>query len=224
MGYPALKTWNYFMADSDGDTLLHIAIILCRSNIALLLIACAPTRGWLSQQNTSFQSPLHLAVLTDQPEMVYALFCAGADLLVQDANGNTPLHVAVRDGQIQMTGLILQGPHSIRNCRIRNYEGLTCVHLAANGRHVALVQLLVVRGADVNACEGKTGRTALHNACVSGDVAMVRALIRVKTCNLNARAYDGLTPFDLARAWGHEEVCTVLAAQGAMTAEDDSDF
>ncbi|XP_052792438.1 NF-kappa-B inhibitor cactus-like [Mya arenaria] len=223
---------DIYAQDDDGDTRLHVAVLDQDADLISLLIRSSPHLSWISQQNFLFQSPLHLAVITSHIGAARMLVCAGASWTVHDVNGNTPLHIACRDGHLEMAKTLLQ-PVNIKetmvhfqNKRIpqelsvRNYDGLTCAHLAANRGHVALVQLLVIRGAEVNVGEGKTGRTCLHNACIIGDVAMVRALLQIKTCDINARAYDGRTPFDLARARGHEDVCMLLAAQGAILKED----
>lgn len=102
---------------------------------------------------------------------------------------------------------------------IRNFEGETCVEIAFKNKDIELFDLLLDNGANVDQRCLKTGRTLLYKACLTGDIDIVKYLIR-KTCNINMRAYDGSTPFDAARASGHWQIAAILAERGA---ESDSD-
>ncbi|XP_053398887.1 NF-kappa-B inhibitor epsilon-like [Mercenaria mercenaria] len=225
-----------YTRDRDGDTLLHIAVILMASKCIKLFISKAPICKWLSLKNMLFQTPLHLAAITNQPEVTKELVAAGAEVELRDREGNTALHIACREGFQRIVECLLEpvqatrcNDNSPRNQKIpqdfsiRNYEGVTVLHLAAANRHYGIIDVLINKEIDVNMKEGKTGRTVLHNACLSGDITLVKVLLQQRFCNLNARAYDGSTPFDLARARGHDMVCMTLAAAGARYGDDDSD-
>lgn len=220
-----------YSQDSDGDTLLHTAIILDETYSSLSFILKAPTHEWLSFKNHLFQSPLHLAAMVNQPEVVRKLVVAGAEVTSQDKDGNTALHIACRNGNLSVITSLIQPVQqnetsqikyktSYRNIpqdlSIRNYDGLSCLHLAAMKGHLDIVDLLINNNPDIiNITDAKSGRTVLHNACAAGETDLVRLLLRNKNCDINARAFDDYTPFDLARARGHELICTALAAAGA---------
>ena len=248
-----------FRPDADGDTILHLAIILGKQHFALLLIECAPSVRWLSLQNRRFQSPLHLAVLTEQLVIVGGLLRAGADVTSRDRNGDTIMHVACRRGDVDMVSTILN--HCPRRCvdtdaecddvhsalcslslaeaceslpkrpketymytdrvsvfNIPNFEGFTCLHVAVHNDRSEVIELLINAGANVDVREGKTGRTSLHVACLNNNVQLVRLLLC--HADVNARAYDGLTPFDLARSRDNDDVISVLSAHGARVGTD----
>jgi ankyrin repeat protein len=57
------------------------------------------------------------------------------------------------------------------------HGGWTGLHAAAQGGHAAVVDLLLARGADVNAREAGDNTTALHWAAARADLAIVRALL-----------------------------------------------
>lgn len=71
------------------------------------------------------QTALHLAVVTNQPQLLDRLLKAGADPLLVDNSGNTPLHIACKRGSLACFGVITQ------NCQRRltsvlsayNYSG-----------------------------------------------------------------------------------------------------
>ena len=229
---------DIYTQDRDGDTLLHIAIILPKTVYIKLFISKAPVPRWLSFSNLLYQTPLHLAAITNQPEVVKQLLVAGAEVDLRDREGNTALHIACREGYHKVVQCLLQ-PLSLnkknrniksvpltkipQNFSIRNYDGVTVLHLAEAYQRYDVIHDLIDVGIDVNMKEGKAGRTILHNACLSGDVTLVKLLLKHKTCNINARAYDGSTPFDLARARCHETICLALAAAGARYGDDDTD-
>jgi len=61
--------------------------------------------------------------------------------------------------------------------------GFTAVHLAVRGGHLSCVKLLVSLGrADVNDGDGQTGRTALHHAVLTDNLAIAGYLLLEVTC------------------------------------------
>ena len=53
------------------------------------------------------QTPLHLAVLTDQPGAIILLIRAGANPTLPDRNGRTPAHLAVKYGKNECLAALL---------------------------------------------------------------------------------------------------------------------
>ncbi|KAH3858143.1 hypothetical protein DPMN_100763 [Dreissena polymorpha] len=218
-----LTNKSVFEQNNDGDGILHVAIIQQDVDLAWYLISHCLLSDSLNMPNYLFQTPLHLAVITNQSIIVRGLVCACADLKPRDRNGDTPLHIACKYGYLDCVKELLSPhslPHGCQDLSIRNYEGLTSLHIAAINNHMTIVKMLLESGCDVNVTDGKTGRTVLHNASLCGNVSLVRLLLGVKDCNINAQAYDSRTPFDLAYSRGGEEVITTLAANGARFGTD----
>lgn len=107
------------------------------------------------------------------------------------------------------------------------FTGLTCLHLAAMGGYINIMQLLLNGRANVNATEGKSGRTVLHFAADWGNTAMVKFLLSQRSIDPNVRTYAGLSPMLLAVGRRNSEVVSELLNSGALyetySISDDSD-
>ena len=77
-----------------------MAIIQIEKDVALKMIELCPDASCLAIQNDLGQTPLHLAVLTKQADIVRNLVIMGAPLEQRDRHGNTPLHLACREGDM----------------------------------------------------------------------------------------------------------------------------
>ena len=69
------------------------------------------------------QTPLHLAVITQQANMVDALVREGADPSALDRNGQTALHLCCEYDQRDCLSVVLSHPSSSTCLELRNYEG-----------------------------------------------------------------------------------------------------
>jgi len=103
-------------------------------------------------------------------------------------------------------------------------EGFTALHLAVRGGHLSCVKLLKSLGhADVNEGDGQAGRTALHHAVLTDNLAVVGYLLLEVTCTdytmcnawaPHARARGAVPPWSVeiftGKGWGGRERCFPL--------------
>ena len=180
------------------------------------LIRLSPNTELISIQNNQGYSPLHIAVLKNQPLFVRRLVVAGARLDLRDGEGNSALHLTARRGYVECAEALLKpvavhevghGQRVPHNQHIdildqRNTNGEHCVHLATMGGHITFLQFLSWNNADMNALEGRAGRSALHIAVGSKRLDLVQCLLEPKPrgCGTNPDILDwyGRTPHQLS--------------------------
>jgi uncharacterized protein len=80
---------------------------------------------------------------------------------------------------------------------------------AAIGGNQALVEMLIARGADVNAGAGYEKNTALHGAAGFGFPDLVRYLLN-QGADFTAKDHEGRTPLDVAEQTGHQDIAALL--------------
>jgi len=231
--------------DQDGDSQLHLAIASGYEKAVFALIRLAPHPGYLNLQNNELYAPLHIAVLTNQPSLVRRLVVAGAGTCIRDQEGNTPLHLASKRGHLQCAEALLRpisaeeseggaGSLSLEQNNLhvilnqKNFNGEHCLHLATYGEHYDFIRFLCWSGADMNATEGRSGKTALHYAVNKRQEPLVQLLATPRSAGgceveMNMRDWAGRTPLQCARINGDEVIIALLASLGADTSMESDD-
>jgi ankyrin only family protein len=239
-----------YAADKDGDCQLHLAIASGFTEVVFALIRMAPHPDVLDIQNNELYAPLHIAVLMNQPNMVRRLIVAGATNDIRDLEGNTPLHLASKRGYLECAEALLRsvsveelkdacvhGSTSHQNLHqildTKNYHGEHSIHLATFGQHYNFIRFLCWSGVDMNAVEGRSGKTSLHYGVNKRDLNLVALLATKKSLggcevHLNPRDWCGRTPLHCAVINGDSDITALLNAQPGCEAttyqESDEDF
>lgn len=73
--------------------------------------------------NNMRQTPLHLAVITRQPQMVQLLVGAGASVNFPDRKGNTALHLAAARRDVRILQLLAQATNPLPDYNAKNFFG-----------------------------------------------------------------------------------------------------
>lgn len=95
-------------------------------------------------------SPLHIAVMTEQPDLVKKLLSLGADINAMNSSHasryrqQTAIFVAAEEGRYEMVKLLLdQGADP----NVQEYNQRTPLHIAIKRKHYAIAIMLALRGA-----------------------------------------------------------------------------
>uniref|UniRef100_A0A8C5D7N5 B-cell lymphoma 3 protein-like n=1 Tax=Gouania willdenowi TaxID=441366 RepID=A0A8C5D7N5_GOUWI len=192
---------------------LHIAVVQGEFSIIHRLIhLLMKARRSLDIYNNLRQTPLHLAVITNQRDMVEALLRGGADPSALDRNGHTCLHLCSEYDHIECLSVLLRS--SFTPLEITNYEGRTALHVAVLQRHVHVVQMLLKAGANINATDIKSGQSPLMLAVETNNTPMVHFLLQ-SGCEVNSRSYGGNTALHGACGRGQVDTVHLLLKNGA---------
>ncbi|XP_066985475.1 NF-kappa-B inhibitor cactus-like isoform X2 [Macrobrachium rosenbergii] len=228
---------------------LHVAVMRGFIEVVYHITRLLPHQAFLDLPNHTGRTALHLAVSTGDSGVARHLVVCGASPVARDRRGNTPLHSASAQGDLRMVTQLTRPVTvaEVMNARLSyapahtagllaadltNYDGQTCIHIAAQEGHKEILQHLTWYGADINAREGKSGRTALHYAVEARDQALVAFLAESCRASLTLETYAGLTPYQLALANGATGIANLLLSMGApgdalptyLTADDDLDY
>ncbi|XP_061144161.1 B-cell lymphoma 3 protein [Syngnathus typhle] len=201
--------------DEDGDTALHIAVVQGKLDLVRQLVRLLQCAGRsLDIYNNLRQTPLHLAVITRQSDVVEALLRAGSDPSSLDRNGQTVLHLCCEYHHPLCLSMVLSLPSSVACLEMKNFQGLSPLHVAVLHGHRDLAAMLLVAGADVNTVDIKSGQSPLILAVESNNAEMVRFLIE-SGCDVNRPSYSSNTALHSACARGQADVVRVLLKSGA---------
>jgi ankyrin repeat protein len=115
---------------------------------------------------------------------------SGADIDAQDEDGETSLHKAAENGDIDMVRLLISKKARVN---VKNNAGKSALDLACAENESKVIEHLLKNGA---ICEPDAfGRTELHEAIEGGcDAAIIESFVS-KGVNINAKDNDGFSKF-----------------------------
>jgi hypothetical protein len=161
-------------------------------------------------------TPLDLAAMSNNTEVVSLLLSKGADVNSRDEYGRTPQHFAAGaqfigcgEGGWETISLLLSKGADVNEM---DKDGRTPLHFAAIRGELKSASFLLSKGADVNAIDNK-GRTPLHEAICS--IKIVEILVE-SGADVNAILDNGWTPLHWAEVNLRTEVAEFLRKHGGV--------
>jgi len=161
------------------------------------------------------RTPLHFAVLLDDPDVAAQLLDANAQIDACNRDGFSPLGVACAAGNWRMAKFLLD-----RRAKPEPTGGQPVLLAAVAGEDDPTGLMLLQKfKANVNA-RGRLGRSPLMNACLAGNRQIVEALLAAGAA-INAHDEHGVTPLlEAARAGATELLPRLAEAHADPTACD----
>ncbi|XP_039975538.1 LOW QUALITY PROTEIN: nuclear factor NF-kappa-B p105 subunit-like [Xiphias gladius] len=196
------STWRFSTASEALKSLTQV-------------VSALPGEEVLNMRNHLYQTPLHLAVITQQKEAVEALLLAGADATLTDRHGNTALHLASQQEGGGMVQFLLQHRELRGLLDHANTAGLCAIHLAVLSNQLSALRELLEGGANVEAQERSCGRTALHLATEADNVSLAGCLLLEGNAKVDCCTFNGSTPLHIAAGRGSVKLTALLMAAGA---------
>ncbi|XP_055379545.1 ankyrin-1-like [Condylostylus longicornis] len=154
--------------DKPGESALLVAVKDGRLDVTKMLLEAG------IPPNNSNENPLSLAIKYDHKSIVKTLLAYGADIKMEDSNGETPLFEACRQGAFNYVFKFRQNG---ANLNLQNKNGETPLYLAAFHGHFKIVKLLLDKHVDVNK-KTWTGENALHVAAFRGYYDIAKILLK----------------------------------------------
>jgi uncharacterized protein len=171
--------------------------------IVYLIVAMA-----FSVCNAGAYEDFFLAVKRDDGDTVRALLQRGFDPNSRDPDGQTALHLALRDQSPRTAAALWASPGLDVNAA--NASGETPLMMAALRGDIEWARRLVERGAKVQ----KDGWSPLHYAATGPEPKVVTLLLD-RGAAIDSRSPNRTTPLMMAARYGAEASVDALLARGA---------
>ncbi|XP_036389595.1 E3 ubiquitin-protein ligase MIB2 [Megalops cyprinoides] len=153
----------------DGFSALHLAALNNHRDVAEILIK--EGRCDVNIRNNRNQTPLQLAVTQGHAELVQLLVSEGADVNVEDEDGDTAMHVALSRQQLAATMAATEGEGSSLYTRLNGSGLLGNAELNVGA---AIACFLAQEGADINYANHK-GKSPLDLVTDSAVMQLIKS-------------------------------------------------
>jgi len=201
---------SLFLAQSAQAEVSDIHAAAAAGDLAGLQ-AKAGRLSHLEAKDPRGRTPLHLAVLENEAEVVAWLAERGVALDAQDQFELAPLHYAAKAGRMALAEILLEAG---ADPNARSRRGQAPLHFACGRGQLPLVERLLAAGAKADPTD-EDGTSPLHWAAAAGQGAVIRALTEAGA-DPDLRSRAGTTPPHLAAAGKHADALVALAEADAQ--------
>ena len=176
------------VTNKQGETPLQIALRLTNFNLFILILERGCHETYVNRDK----------MLTD------------ASSLVQQATGDSLLHMACEYGSTTIVQLLLTDPQCEPN--VTNNQGETPLHVALGIKDTRVIELLLADPRCDPNVANKQGETPLHVALGIKDTQVIELLLADPRCDPNVTNNQGETPLHVALGIKDTQVIELLLA------------
>ncbi|XP_073186112.1 uncharacterized protein [Lepidochelys kempii] len=198
----------------ENYTALHIAAQHCKPLVVQTLLgfgARVQLKGGKAQE-----TPLHIAACIHEGEKVAEMLLkSGADVNVEQENGETAMHIAARHGNLRMIKALIEEGGELTS---QSKAGECPLHIAVQHSHLPVVEEILnylateKSHAEASACvnqENKNDWSPLLVAAERGHTAIVKILLQ-HHARVDVFDEHGKAALHLAAENGHDQIADVL--------------
>ena len=179
---------NPTLLNIEGNAPIHTACMTSRLESLKVLLSCESDPNVI---NKSGYTPLHIVCHRGVIPLLEALVTdKRCDLNIQDGNGDTALHIGVKN--VEVVKCLLESGRS--RCDIYNKKGLTPFHKAiANGVMVS-VEVMLKYGVNILQTSNDEFKNApIHIACIHSRLDILKVFLSHESCDPNQQNSKGDT-------------------------------
>ncbi len=125
-------------------------------------------------------------------------------------SGNTALHVATSEGNLDMVEIIIKADR--HTLYAQDKAGFTPLHEAVQQNQIEIVKHII--GVDIKTLlkQDKHGQTPLHIAIITANNKMVKLIISADRKTIYIKDKNGLTPLHLAATFDNTYIAELIAS------------
>lgn len=151
------------------------------------------------------QNLLHIAAFNDKSKYIKLLIKMGTKPNQMDIDGNTPLHIAIIENNLNCITEILSVNNKINTSKIVdinifNDNSQTPLFLAIQQKKFDIIKILLNYGASTQLCDIKNENNILHMAVELNWFHLVEYILMYKYVDVNRKNRSNFTALDLAMA------------------------
>uniref|UniRef100_A0A674EK83 Serine/threonine-protein phosphatase 6 regulatory ankyrin repeat subunit A-like n=1 Tax=Salmo trutta TaxID=8032 RepID=A0A674EK83_SALTR len=197
--------------DKDGCIPLLLAVEAGNVGIVRELLGTLAEPQLRAQKTGSGDAALHVCCRKTDLEMAKVLIENGANVDIQNEEGQTPLHIAAWEGDVLLLKLFYQ---SKANPNITDKMDRSPLHIAAERGHTNVVEVLTEKFKSNVLARTKDGSTLMHIASQCGHPETALTFLK-KGVPLHMPNKSGAMCLHAAAKQGHTAVVKSLLLKGA---------